>query len=380
MSVSYLMLQNVPILKFDMSTESYDVIEPDLMPFYIRGVFDNVPSNGVDFSFENDPNLKFLHFLAQRMLSLDRSNAKKLLNAYNFPQSQDDVTKAKIAITCKAISMSDDYWLNDGDMTFRWEDICPRYNHLNAIVSSIALAGSSFTLSGCPRTPELTGQGLYAKAWVRESDGSIWLYKAGSGKQEEEIEVLVSNLLDCSNVEHIRYLSAIYDYDNANIPVSKCMLANGDKYSLVPALDVELYCNRQALNFQDFVLSIDSDRFYQTCVIDYLIANSDRHMGNWGFYMDNATGKLERLYPIFDHNNAFDVAFMKDTNGGPSLMMRGKSQREAAEYALTHCDILFRGIPDDIFLNESQMECFLSRAQHLGIKIELSKQKHLIRR
>lgn len=70
------------------------------------------------------------------------------------------------------------------------------------------------------------------------------------------------------------------------------------------------------------VLSIDAESIYQMCIVDYLISNSDRHGKNWGFYVNNDTGKIVSCHPLFDHNNAFDEEQMADPTGGASLVKR----------------------------------------------------------
>lgn len=39
-------------------------------------------------------------------------------------------------------------------------------------------------------------------------------------------------------------------------------------------------------------------------VLDALILNTDRHMGNYGFIVDNRTMQIKRMAPMFDHNQA----------------------------------------------------------------------------
>lgn len=39
-------------------------------------------------------------------------------------------------------------------------------------------------------------------------------------------------------------------------------------------------------------------------VLDALILNTDRHMGNYGFMVDNDTMQIKRMAPMFDHNQA----------------------------------------------------------------------------
>ena len=42
-------------------------------------------------------------------------------------------------------------------------------------------------------------------------------------------------------------------------------------------------------------------------IADYLLNNNDRHEQNWGFLMDNVTGKLTGYCPLFDHDHAFSA-------------------------------------------------------------------------
>ena len=41
-------------------------------------------------------------------------------------------------------------------------------------------------------------------------------------------------------------------------------------------------------------------------LIDYLVGNTDRHWGNWGFMVKNDTNRLEKLYP----RPVYDLVFM----------------------------------------------------------------------
>ena len=42
-------------------------------------------------------------------------------------------------------------------------------------------------------------------------------------------------------------------------------------------------------------------------IIDYLVGNTDRHWGNWGFLVDNKTNRPLRLFPLMDFNRAFQT-------------------------------------------------------------------------
>lgn len=362
----YLMHKNEKVLEFDINRNIYNVLNENMLPYGLRSIFQKYNTDMSDdekITIRTNNHIQLIHFLAGRMLNIERENAKKILNAYHFSQDQTDYNKACIAISCRAVSMTDCYWINNGQ-DLDWNDIDPKHNHLNDIIAHIALKGSSLTLTGEPHTPELTGQGAYAKAWQRIKGKTYLLKAAGRGGNEEDIEISVSNILDCFNVEHVKYEKHYFEDKS----VSKCLNMTNDKLSIVSAEDVCGYCNRTGRDFMKTALEIDSENIYKMCVVDYLISNSDRHGKNWGFYVDNDTGDLISCHPLFDHNNAFDKEQMRDPAGGESLIFHGKSKRETALYAVQKCNLKCTiPLTKAHFLN-SEMYCsFMERAVELNL-------------
>ena len=51
------------------------------------------------------------------------------------------------------------------------------------------------------------------------------------------------------------------------------------------------------------------DSFRRMCILDALILNSDRHIGNFGVLYDNDTMQVQRMAPVFDNNRSmlFDL-------------------------------------------------------------------------
>ena len=354
----YVMKADIPVFQFDVDAGLFKVLHEDLLPIRIRGAIR-----------EGDSRLDFIHnyevlidFLSRRVLSLDRKNAKKILNAYNFSQSQSPVDKAKIAIVCRAVSVIDDYWIKDEKCEISWDSLDLKKVSLSDVVTQISLCGTSLTLQGIPHTPELTGHGSYAKAWVRETDG-LFLYKrSASDGIESDIEISVSKILDCFNVNHVKYLPAVYN----GIAMCKCKNMATDSCSLVYAEDYFSFCNRHKKEFLTEALRIDADNIYKMCIVDYLISNSDRHMQNWGFFMNNSTGRILCCHPLYDHNNAFDTSLLQDA--GESQVFLGESKRTVANRAMRRCNFgLVSDLNRSMFLNSEFYDSFTKRAEELGL-------------
>lgn len=370
----YLMLADKPILEFDFDKNIYNVIEPDLLPFFLRGAIHEttpeMPENQKQDIYKNNSN-KIIDFLSRRVISLDRRNAKKLLNAFHLSQSQDPITKAKIAVTCRAASIIDNYWLNDDELSLDWNEMNLKKCHLNKIATQIMLWGKSLTTTDIYHTPELTGKGTYPQAWVRQKN-TLYLYKKGlNNGKETEIEVSVSKILDCFNVNHVEYKLGILS--NKEIETqskerySRCENLSTEDYCIVSAEDIYSYCSQNNIDYESFIMQQDADAINKMNIIDYLISNSDRHGLNWGFYMSNATGHLLGCHPLFDHNRAFDETQMQDISGGDCLVFSGTKQ-EIAHKAIKKCNfVCTKPVTREMFLNNQMYESFMARAVELGL-------------
>lgn len=56
--------------------------------------------------------------------------------------------------------------------------------------------------------------------------------------------------------------------------------------------EFSIFCAAYGLNPYEEAKRIDYTFYLKMQIADYLLNNNDRHVQNWGFLMDNATGKL----------------------------------------------------------------------------------------
>ena len=368
------MFGDTQVLRINFDENKYDIISEKHIPYGLKGRIKEVP----DFTecktkYEQTQAMRaaidnykaVAHWLADRTLLLSRANAKWIYNALNIEQKVDDETRLKIAIICRAVSVMDKYWLKLDGENKSWSNIDIKRNPLNEIIAQIALHGKSLTIQGSLTSPELTTHGAYAKAWRRHDDNNLWLYKLGhDGDSESRIEIMVSDILDRCNVDHVKYIPGTDD----DKFVCMCPCISTDELSLISASDYIAYCNVNGIDYKSEVLRIGADDFYKMHIVDYLISNRDRHDENWGFFMDNSTMTVTALHPLFDHNNAFDLEYMRDKDA--RYQCTGKSLRESAKYAMSKTDFHFTDdITRDLFITERQYKSFMERANELGIKV-----------
>ena len=303
----FLMSKDVVLARIDFNKMLFDIYVPDLMPFSLRG---------------RNVNLFMVHdWMTQRVLSLSRSNAKRILDSMHLNQND----RMAICLSCKGLSLTDCYWLKDEeDKQSTWASVNLYNNRLSSAVAKIALTGEYIPIQGHIRTPELTGAGSYAKCWRRGKDG-LWLYKTGSiqgtGK-EYLVDILCSDLLDKLNVRHVKYLKGQSGFR----PVSRCRNMTDENHSICDMSYYQGYCMRNGLNLQDWLLN--NKDYYDMLIVDYLIFNTDRHSGNWGVQYNANTGVVEGLHPLYDHNLALDLR-----GDYMSKVIQGKTLEECAYFA-----------------------------------------------
>jgi len=368
MNYTYLKLEDKPVLKFNIDQRVYEIQNYALLPFSLRNNIVDTRSltnksehEKFNILFHNQESLAY--FFYNRSLSVKRENAKYIMNQLHIKQNNDFETRYKAMILCKALSVSDSYWITNNENE-KWKDVNVKSHPLHETLQQIALFGRTLTITGKIHTPELTGQGAYAKAWYREND-ELFLYKASTnGGNESEREVLASKILDCFNVPHVPYELT----KKEDKIVCKCPNMNLENTSIVDAIEYDTWCTKKGKDLFEESKRIDSDIFYKTIIIDYLISNADRHLANWGFFMDNNSGDIIRLHPLFDHNNAFDKNFMADPKGGECQLMPGKTQKEAALYAMKRCDFrCIKPVTKDMFFDLNMYNSFMERASELGL-------------
>ena len=374
-----LMLNDMPVMHIDIDKGDYEVFEPDKLPYQLSGRFRDMPViTGENPKYEATQyaialahnNEKVTDWLASRVLPLTRKNAKKIYQLFGYEQLQDSYSKARIAITCRAASLQDNYWIKLENDPISWDGVNLRHCSLNEVVAQVSLHGSSLTLNGAGgeiKTPELNGQGAYAKAWIREKDG-LYLHKVSADDNdiESHLEVCVSNILDKCNVAHVRYM----DGENNGKYTCKCRCMTTDQISILPGMDLISWANVTGQNPDTIIMKTDADSIYKMWIVDYLISNRDRHGQNWGYLYEAGSMEILGCHPLFDHNNAFDPDLMVNKDA-EYLFNKNITMKQAAEIAMAHTDFHFTDtITKDDFMTVDQYNSFMDRADELKIEID----------
>ena len=240
-------------------------------------------------------------FLERRKAPKHRAHIAALLKEYGC-----DTLEGYLNVT-HALSLNDTFWVKPEASGLCWADVSLYRNPFDELVSAAAFDGRPGGTSLSSTSPEFGTDGYFAKCWVREGQ-DIFLYKCGSDTFEVEplSEFLATQVAEQICPEVVRYDLDFY-HDRL---VSKCRLFTSEQLGLVKAHDIlpqrERSISGILRRFEELGFG---DEFRRMCVLDALILNVDRHLGNFGVLVDNQTLQIQRMAPVFDHNRSllFDM-------------------------------------------------------------------------
>lgn len=337
----FLMLKNTQVLYFNLPDFTVEVLREDLLPYFLRSNIKK-SSNMKDILY-NVQTVK--SYLSSRMLSLSRDNAKKIYAAFQIPQVDSIDNRVNICIKCKGVSIQDSYWIQEENESNTWESINIRQNKLKDIIE-LSLGGFSPTISTSVICPELTTKGLFRKGWVRMGN-TLYLLKSDKTRDcvNTKMEVLASEILECfdNRIDCVTYVIDMKNMLDGEGQVSICKNFVDEEYSFVEAWEVMDYCRRLGIDYRKRCMEQWGAEFASIPVLDYIIVNTDRHTQNYGFMMNNDTGRIEHLAPLFDFNCALVADyFAHDARDTLSQMFNtAETLRDLAYQYREHTNIHF---------------------------------------
>lgn len=238
-------------------------------------------------------------WLQMRTPGKNRRRVHELLKQWGLQS-----TRSLIDFT-KGLSLTDTLWVTP-EMGHYWSDVSLYRNSFDDTLSRVAFT-DTLSSNPAPKTgiaiPELGVDGVLPKCWVREDDGLIQLYKAGTScfsndGNEPYSEVMASQVLDVLDYEHVPYHLEMH---HGHL-VSVCPSFTSEQCMLLPIHYWFLFNSIEQLITQCQSAGIAVNLAHQL-VCDYLFANTDRHAGNIGVLLNADTFELIGMAPIYDNGN-----------------------------------------------------------------------------
>lgn len=289
-----LMHKDRKVIQFDL-LGNVKILDKNFLPYglYVEEKYD------VETCANNSLNI--INWLARRVINIDRKYSKEIYNYLNIAQNSDDRTKAEFSLTYHSLSLIDVYWIKNTEERISFSKINLYDNSLSNAFVDVFLRGKGLTINkeGLD-SRDISTSGQCPKAWVRENNNELVLYKDGN-TTEVKNEVLASKIISCFKVDSVNYTLGMYEKKL----VSKCKIITSKEYSLLNAFDLNMYCLNNDIDIYDYILKLDKYNYHMMNILDYLIGNNDRHPNNWGVLVNNKNNQIIRLYSLMDFNKSF---------------------------------------------------------------------------
>ena len=301
-----LMHKNIPVmdLVIDEITgsirKSGTLYNPEHLPVavgYKKGIVDRAALN---------------EWWTDRSIPASRSGVKEALETLNVPNTKLLISR------CYGLSLSDQYWVKPQNADLEWENINFFDNPFSEDIGDVLLGKPKKELDFDFSSPDNTSDGFLKKRW-KIINGKRCLVKSGSPPfmQQPFNEVIASIIMRALNVNHVDY-TLIWDEET---PFSVCEDFINPDTELVSAWRImqSVKKDNNTSIYQHYIncceaIGMDDikQQMNEMIVVDFLIANEDRHQNNFGLLRNAETLEWIGTAPIFDSGSS--LGYDKLTN------------------------------------------------------------------
>lgn len=304
----YLMHKDTPVLEIN---NGIKVLNKELIPFVLK-------KDVIDYDDF------YGNFLSYRTLNISRSYAKELMQQLKISQNN----AVKVCLAVHSISYLDCYWTKEDNEDLTWKDVSLFHIPPDTDIAKLAFTGIGqlFHVHKL-HTPELTTQGLSAKCW-NWYNNQCFMYKVSRK------ELAASDILEQLGFQHLPYqeaspdeISTITTQERRNQIteldelIVKCPCMTTENISLLTFEEFAVFCENNNINPFDFIKENFSEQYCEMILADYILGNTDRHIGNWGFLYTADTMEITGLHPLMDHDRAFSNRQLKTQTLEHDIMM-----------------------------------------------------------
>lgn len=257
-----------------------------------------------------DPN-KLKQWWANRSIPSSRSGIKDVLDTLGIASTTALLRKGY------GLSLSDCYWVKPIHSSLSWDSINFFHNEFSEDLGELLMSGAKKGKIDFS-SPDSTSVGNLKKRW-KIVDGQRVLIKGGSApfRQEPFNEVVCSSVCELLGFPHVKYELTFID----GYPYSVCSDFVDGNTEFVPAhATLSLFEKRKneseysrllrackELGIPDVILPLS-----RMIIFDYIIANEDRHLNNFGFLRDAKSLKWIGVAPLFDNGGSLGFDKLND--------------------------------------------------------------------
>ena len=240
----------------------------------------------------------------ERSIPASRSGIREALEVLEISNTK------MLLVRCFGLSLSDQYWIKPEGSMLTWEQINFFDNAFSDDIGDVLFGADRNANALDFSSPDNTSDGNLKKRW-KIIDGKRCLIKGGSNpfRQQPLNEVIASGIMDRLQIPHVPY-TLTWDQ---GAPYSVCADFITGETELVPAwriIQTQKKSNAVSV-YQHFVSCAQAMGIPEVIpflnrmiVLDYIIANEDRHLNNFGAVRNAETLQWIGMAPIYDSGSS----------------------------------------------------------------------------
>ena len=263
------------------------------------GTFQGTTFNGNDFK----------HWWIGRSIPASRSGLKDVLEYLDIPLPVLLIPKSF------GLSLSDQYWIRPSDSDIRWEDVNFFSNEFSEDVGDLLFGNMKKTDDISLNSPDNTSDGVLKKRW-KIVNGKRCLIKFGGGPsiQEPFNEVIATLLMNSQGIDCCSY-SLIWENDR---PCCICddFIDESTEFVTASNLMQTFTSKHDGSVLERYLKSCESvgidakEQIDKMIVVDYLMMNTDRHLGNFGLIRNADSLEFIKTAPLFDNGTSLGCGLL----------------------------------------------------------------------
>jgi hypothetical protein len=216
--------------------------------------------------------------------------------------------KNELLLKSLGLSLTDHYWVCPDNSTLRWKDINFYENDFSRDIGNLFFGRKKLEKYNVV-TPDVSSDGILPKYW-EIINGKRVLIKGGCEERYQEPfnEVIASKINEILGINHVKYL-LLNERDDAGNYFCMCENMTDNNTELVYASKLYESMNKN-INDSNYKHYVDCCNFFgindivehldKMIIVDFLIANTDRHWNNFGLLRDSDTLEYKSVAPIYD--------------------------------------------------------------------------------
>lgn len=303
----YIMNQNTPVFLIEYN-EDYNSVQQVYEIYDIN----YAPLSVINAYYDKSKSLsKFVDkWFKGRGIPSWRRDLEGLLSRLNVSTTEELLNKAY------GLSLSDQYWIKEQNSSIKWEDINffdNDFKYMGYLLASLSSSSSNVNRAEL-MSPNNTTDGMLQKGWIIENCKRVLVKGTYQPSREEPInEWLASEICNRLNFYHCDYS---VDVINDNI-VSKCENFINKNEEIISAKDIFFYRTKpnNISDYEHYINVLESQNVPDArqnvenmFILDFLIMNFDRHLGNFGVIRDVNSLQWISTTPIFDNGESMQCS------------------------------------------------------------------------